>query len=147
MTERFIITREDFMQSLLDELTPQHSVLQQAVAIQAQVAQVGFDWPVLQDVLAKLQEEIKELEVEIAANNKAKMLDEFGDILFVCANIARWLDINPEQALKHANKKFEQRFRLVESELQKKYADISQCNFTEMLDAWENVKKQLNQTS
>jgi uncharacterized protein YabN with tetrapyrrole methylase and pyrophosphatase domain len=135
------------MKSLLDELTQQTSVLQQAVAIQAQVAKIGFDWPHLQDVIDKLHEEINELKVEIAARDKNKMLDEFGDILFVCANIARWLDIDPEVALAHANQKFEQRFRIVEEHLQRKYADLSECGFMEMLDAWEMAKKLLNENT
>lgn len=135
------------MKSLLDELNKNSTPLQQAVEAQALVAKVNFDWPALRDVFAKLQEEIHELEVEIAADDKTKMLDELGDVLFVCANIARWLNIDPEQALAHANQKFEQRFRLMETQLLQKHATLSECNFDDMLAAWESVKQLLKQTT
>jgi len=135
------------MKSLLDQLTTTASAMEKAIALQALVATVGFDWPTLTEVFAKLHEEINELQVEITAKaDKQRIVDEFGDILFVCANIGRWLAVDPETALKHANQKFEQRFRLMETQLQQKHANLSACSFMEMLEAWESVKKQLKNT-
>lgn len=129
------------MKSLLDNLEKNPSVLQEAVAIQAEVAKVGFDWPTLQEVMQKLHEETDELAAEIQANaDRAKMLDELGDVLFVCANIARWLQVDPEAALAHANQKFATRFRMVEKMLAERNTSFEKLSFAEMLDLWEEVK-------
>ena len=88
---------------------------QRAVKLQHKAAKVGFDWPDVSFIFDKLREETAELEAEIAAGDRAKMRDELGDILFVCANLARHAKVDMGSALRRANLKFERRFRMMEA--------------------------------
>lgn len=89
-----------------------------AVKLQKRAARVGFDWTEARDILAKIREEIGELEAEIKAKTgQDAMEDEMGDLLFALVNLARRLDIDPETALRRTNRKFEDRFRAMESRL------------------------------
>ena len=90
--------------------------LLRAAKIQERAAQIGFDWPAARLVIAKIAEEIAELEAELDGGaNPEKVEDEMGDILFAAANLARKLDLDPEAALRRATAKFERRFRRVEA--------------------------------
>ncbi|MDB5457300.1 MAG: MazG protein, partial [Caulobacter sp.] len=91
--------------------------LTRAVKLTKRAARVGFDWPSTDEVLDKLAEEVEELKVEIAAGDKAKAREELGDLLFVCANLARKLDVEPEDALRATNAKFARRFGFIEAAL------------------------------
>jgi len=87
-----------------------------AVKLQSRAARIGFDWPAVRPVFAKLAEEIAELEAELDRGaDRRRLEDEMGDVLFAATNLARKLDIDPEVALRHANAKFERRFRQVEA--------------------------------
>ncbi len=92
---------------------------QRAVKLQSRAAKAGFDWPGPEPVIAKLHEEIEEVRVEFArgdvADNQARLEDEIGDVLFVCANLARHAKVDVGAALRHANLKFERRFRMMET--------------------------------
>lgn len=96
---------------------------QRAVKLQKRAASVGFDWPEITPVIAKLHEEIEEVRVEFAAHRAdpddavvhARLQDEIGDVLFVCANLARHARVDVGSALRHANLKFERRFRAMEA--------------------------------
>jgi len=92
---------------------------QKAVKLQSRAARVGFDWPGPAPVIAKLHEEIEEVRVEFAqaatADNRERLQDEIGDVLFVCANLARHAKVDVGAALRHANLKFERRFRSMEA--------------------------------
>lgn len=96
---------------------------QRATKLQQRAARVGFDWPGPTPVIAKLHEEIEEVRVEFAAvaqapddaDARARLEDEIGDLLFVCANLARHAKVDPGNALRHANAKFERRFRAMEA--------------------------------
>ena len=104
--------------SVLDGVALALPALLRAIKIQQRAARIGFDWPNASPVIAKLAEEIAELEAELAhdgAADHARIEDEMGDILFAAANFARKLDIDPEAALRHATNKFERRFRRVEA--------------------------------
>jgi ATP diphosphatase len=106
--------------SVLDGVALALPALMRAVKIQARAARIGFDWPAARPVIAKLNEEIAELEAELKArsaraNDHDRIEDEVGDILFAAANLARKLDIDPEAALRRATVKFERRFRRVEA--------------------------------
>ena len=95
---------------------------QRAIKLQQRAARVGFDWPGPVPVIAKLHEEIEEVRAEFAAvaqspgdaHAKRRLEDEIGDLLFVCANLARHAKVDPGTALRHANRKFERRFRQME---------------------------------
>ncbi len=89
---------------------------QRAVKLQQRAARVGFDWPDEAPVLAKLHEEIEEVRSEFAgARDEQRLIDEIGDVLFVCANLARHANVDVSRALRHANAKFERRFRRMEA--------------------------------
>ena len=92
---------------------------QKAMKLQSRAARVGFDWPGPAPVIAKLHEEIEEVRVEFAqaeaADNRERLQDEIGDVLFVCANLARHAKVDVGAALRHANLKFERRFRSMEA--------------------------------
>ena len=102
-------------QSVLDGVALALPALLRAATIQRRAARIGFDWPQPRPVIAKLIEEIGELEAELDGDaDPARIEDEIGDLLFAAANLARKLEIDPEAALRHATAKFERRFRRLE---------------------------------
>jgi tetrapyrrole methylase family protein/MazG family protein/ATP diphosphatase len=115
--------------------------LTRAVKLSRRAARVGFVWPTMDGVLEKLQEEISELRVELAAGNREKASEELGDILFVCANIARDLDVDPEEALRGANAKFVRRFEFIEAKLRIDGRSPTDSNLAEMESLWLDAKK------
>ena len=127
--------------SLMDEVPTGLPGLTRAVKLSKRAAQVGFVWPSVEDVTAKLHEEVGELEAEIAAGDLEKARQELGDVLFVVANIARTLDIDPEDALRYTNAKFVRRFKFVESELAARGKTPSQSDLGEMDGLWEEAKR------
>jgi nucleoside triphosphate diphosphatase len=107
-------------ESVLDGVAFALPALLRAAKIQQRAARIGFDWPEARPVIAKMAEEIAELEVELDVGSagsvdRGRIEDEMGDILFAAANLARKLDIDPEAALRRATEKFERRFRRVEA--------------------------------
>ena len=87
-----------------------------ALKLQKRAAAVGFEWPDAQPVLDKLHEEVEEVRAEFAKGaDPARLLDEVGDVLFVAVNLARHAGVDPSAALRHANAKFERRFRAMEA--------------------------------
>lgn len=114
-----------------------------AIAMQRRASQVGFDWPDSVGVLDKIHEELEELGQEIKQqSDKSHLRAELGDILFACCNLARHLEIDPEEALNSSNDKFYRRFNYVETAVTaqgKQFADFS----LEELDAFWNSAKQL----
>ena len=102
---------------VLDDVPVGFPALLRAVKLTKRAARVGFDWSHLSDVFAKLEEEIIELKAEIPHGDIERIEDELGDVLFVIANLARKLDIDPEAALRRTNAKFTRRFAYIESNL------------------------------
>jgi len=131
---------------LLDDVPVALPALTRAVKLQNKAAKVGFDWPSLQPVFAKLKEELGELEAEIAspsknASDKTRAIEEeFGDLLFVVANVARHLKIDPESALRAANEKFIRRFRFIEEKLGEAGRRPEQSDLAEMDALWDAAK-------
>lgn len=115
--------------------------LTRAVKLQNKAARVGFDWPGLGPVMDKLREELTELDNAIAADQKAKITEEFGDLLFVVANVARHLDIDPESALRATNGKFVRRFRYIEEALAGGGKLPADSNLEEMDTLWNEAKR------
>lgn len=109
--------------------------------IQDKVAGVGFDWEQPQQVFEKLQEELGELQVEVAAGDKEKIEQEFGDVLFSMINYARFLGVNPENALERTNKKFSKRFQFLEEEVKKNSKSLKDMSLEEMDVYWNQAKK------
>jgi len=130
---------------VLDGIPVSLPALTRAVKLQNKAAKVGFDWPSLAPVLAKLTEELAELEAEIASHPKgaaasSAIEEEFGDLLFVIANVARHLKIDPEGALRAANEKFIRRFRYIEAQLDERGRTPAQSDLAEMDALWDDAK-------
>ncbi len=109
--------------------------------IQEKVAGAGFDWENTEQVFDKVQEEFKEFHTEKKLQNKASMEAEFGDVLFSLINYARFVDINPEDALERTNKKFISRFQYLEKKVKISKKSINELSLTEMNKLWEASKK------
>jgi MazG family protein len=133
-------TKKGRAASLLDDVPVGLPGLTRAVKLTARAARVGFDWPSPTAVLAKLAEEVAELQVEIDAGDKALMREELGDVLFVIANLARKLDIEPEDALRATNAKFARRFNFIETQLQGQGKTPDQSDLAEMDALWDLAK-------
>ncbi len=114
--------------------------LTRALKLTARAGRVGFDWPDAAAVLDKLDEEVAELRAELADANPDRLRDEVGDLLFVLANLARKLDLDPEACLRHANAKFSRRFGDVEAQLAAGGRTPSDATLAEMEDAWRRAK-------
>ncbi|KPP82885.1 MAG: ATP diphosphatase MazG [Oceanicaulis sp. HLUCCA04] len=114
--------------------------LLRALKLTKRAARVGFDWPDAARVLDKFEEEARELREAIAADDTANIKEEVGDLLFVCANLARKLDVDPEEALREANAKFERRFRSVEARLDAAGNPVTKASLDEMEAEWGRVK-------
>jgi ATP diphosphatase len=107
------------------------------VKLQDKAAKVGFDWPSVDNVFAKIEEEIAELRV--ASDDERE--EEFGDLLFALANVARHMRIDPEKALRTANGKFERRFRYIERRLKERGLAPAQSTLEEMDGLWDEAKE------
>ncbi len=130
-------------QSLLDDVPLALPALSRAVKLQTRAAHVGFDWPSTVEVLDKLNEEMLELSHEVAKGGDHNRLeDELGDMLFVYANLARHLKVDPEAALRRANAKFRRRFGRIEEMLGAQGRDPSQSNLEEMDAMWNAAKRE-----
>ncbi len=127
--------------SLLDEVPVGLPALTRAVKLSKRAARVGFVWPSAKEVLEKLHEEVAELEAEVAAGDLAKVKDELGDVLFVVANLARDLDIDPEAALRGTNEKFMRRFKYIEAKLAAAGSSPEASDLAEMDALWNEAKK------
>ncbi len=121
--------------SALDGVTAALPALLKSQKIQKKAAKVGFEWPNVESVLDKLEEEIAEMRQAIANKDKENQAEELGDILFLLANYGRMLDINAEEALRQCINKFEKRFRGIEDE-----NNISEMTLNEMMNAWNEQK-------
>ena len=112
-----------------------------ASRIQEKVAGVGFDWEEPQQVFEKLKEELEELQHEINVDNKDEIEAEFGDVLFSMVNYARFLNVNPENALERTNKKFIKRFQYLEEKAKEKNKALKDMTLAEMDVFWNEAKK------
>ncbi len=127
--------------SVLEGVPKSLPALVKASRIQDKVKGVGFDWEEPHQVWDKVQEELAELQVEIEAGNQDKMEAEFGDVLFSMINYARFLKINPEDALERTNKKFIKRFQYLESKASDLGKPLMDMTLAEMDVFWEEAKK------
>ena len=129
--------------SLLDDVPTALPGLTQAVKLQQKASKVGFDWNDPRAVLAKLREEADELEAELATDKPdvTAIGDELGDLLFVLANLARHLEIDPESALRRTNAKFRKRFGYIEKNIEKRCGKpLSEADLDEMEALWQEAK-------
>ncbi len=127
--------------SVLQGVPKSLPALVKASRIQEKVAGVGFDWEHPDQVWEKVEEELGELKTEIDNKNQDAIEDEFGDVLFSLINYARFLDINPENALERTNKKFIKRFQYLETKAKSLQKSLSDMTLAEMDVYWEEAKK------
>ncbi|CAM1340768.1 nucleoside triphosphate pyrophosphohydrolase [Tenacibaculum aestuarii] len=127
--------------SVLEGVPKSLPAVVKASRIQDKVAGVGFDWEEPHQVWEKVQEELSELNDEIKNNNQEKIEKEFGDVLFSMINYARFIRVNPENALEKTNKKFINRFQYLEEAAKKEGKQLSDMTLAEMDVHWENSKE------
>jgi nucleoside triphosphate diphosphatase len=126
--------------SVLSDVPVAMPALTRAIKLQGKAAKVGFDWPSMAPVLDKIREEIGELDQAIASRDKGRIADEYGDLLFVMANLARHLEIDPEDALRGTNAKFTRRFTFIENALAARGKTLAQSDLAEMDALWNDAK-------
>jgi XTP/dITP diphosphohydrolase len=126
--------------SVLEGVPKSLPAMVKANRIQDKVAGVGFDWEKPEQVFEKVEEELNELKTEIAKGNKDAIESEFGDVLFSMINYARFLNVNPENALERTNKKFIKRFQYLESKAKVLNKTLKDMTLSEMDVFWEEAK-------
>lgn len=130
----------DAAPSALDNIPHALPALKRAEKISKRAARCGFDWPDHTAVLGKLHEEVDELVLGHAQNDEANVAEEIGDILFVVVNLARKLKVDPEEALRQANRKFETRFRAMEALARAGNVEFASLTLAEQEALWQRVK-------
>ena len=128
-------------ESILEGVPEDSPSLSQAYHLTRKASRVGFDWPNIEGVLNKLDEEMREFREALSLQDRRKIREEIGDILFVMANVSRFLQIDPEGALKKTIDKFVSRFRYIETSLQRAGKPFHESNLIEMDRLWEESKR------
>lgn len=133
--------------SILDNVPIALPSLLRAAKLQKRCAKVGFDWSELEPTIQKVEEELQEVRDEVSKQpqNPQTIEEEIGDLLFASVNVARHLKLNPEEALRKANLKFERRFRQVEQNILASGRQLEQVSLAEMDLIWDQVKQQEKQ--
>jgi len=133
--------KEKQRDNILDGVPKKLPALIRARRIQEKAANVGFDWDELSPVINKVDEEMSELKQAMVLKDQENIKDEMGDVLFSLVNLSRFLNINPEDALRRTISKFETRFAQVEKELKKRGKSFTDSTLKEMDEIWNTVKK------
>lgn len=126
---------------LLDDVPAGLPGLTRAVKLQKRAGRVGFDWPDARSVLDKIAEETEELNEAMSSGDRDHIEEEFGDLLFVLANLSRHLDIDPESALRRANEKFIRRFRHIEKTFAARGESLADASLDAMEAVWNEAKE------
>jgi MazG family protein len=128
--------------SALDGVGVAMPALSRSMKLQRRAARVGFDWDSVNGILDKIREELVEVEQELHVDAPLEKVEaEIGDLLFACSNLARFLKIDPESAMRHANSKFERRFREMERALRVRGKKLEDSDIHEMEAEWQAVKR------
>ncbi len=126
----------------LGDLTANLPALTLAAKTSGRAARVGFDWASAEQVYAKIAEELEELQLACQADDQDNIREEVGDLLLAVTNLARHLQVDPEQALRNANRKFVTRFNAMESDLMADGSDWQDFSLDELEQRWQRVKRQ-----
>lgn len=141
--ERAAKPRQETDQSALADIPNALPATVRAEKIQRRAAALGFDWTELGQILDKLDEERAEVEEALRDGNPDAVEDEVGDLFFVCVNLARYLNVNPDKALRRANRKFERRFRAMEQALAEHEGAFEGRDMAELEALWQAAKQHL----
>lgn len=128
--------------SWMDGIPRSLPALARALKVQKRAAQVGFDWPQVEGTLEKVAEEVEELRQAHRRGEASRVEEEFGDLLFALVNVARFLQIDPEEALRRATLRFEERFRAMEEQAREEGLDFEALPLEEKDRLWEKVKEE-----
>ena len=128
--------------SVLEGVPKSLPAIVKAFRIQEKARGIGFDWENKEQVWKKVEEEINELKIEEQEQEQDKMEAEFGDVLFALTNYARFIDVNPEDALERCNKRFIKRFQIMEKRLKEEEKDLSAMKLKEMEKYWQWAKNE-----
>ena len=128
--------------SVLEGVPKSLPAMVKAFRIQEKVRGVGFDWDNKSQIWEKVLEEIQELKVEVENKDLGKIESEFGDVVFALINYARFIEVNPIDALERTNKRFIKRFQIMESKLKEEGKDLSDMNLEEMEKYWQWAKNE-----
>jgi tetrapyrrole methylase family protein/MazG family protein len=129
--------------SLLDGIPRHLPALHKAYRVQQKVSRVGFDWERIEDIASKLDEEIAEFKNAIKSPEREHVIEEAGDVLFTIANILRFMNINPEEALTKTTNKFMARFEYIEKQARGMKKNLDDMSIEEMEILWEEAKNQI----
>jgi tetrapyrrole methylase family protein/MazG family protein len=132
--------------SVVDGIPRHLPALQKAHTLQRKVQRVGFDWQHVQDVIAKVDEELREVGHAIEQGKEPEIEEELGDLLFSVVNLARFVKVDPEQALHRTVRKFMQRFREIEDRLAAQGKSVHEATFEELDGLWEAIKAERQET-
>ena len=136
------IKMKEGKESVLDGMPAHLPALIKAQRMQEKAANVGFDWPEVEQVWEKLDEELGELRESLKKGSQQESEEEFGDFLFSLVNVGRVLNLNSEDSLRLTNKKFEHRFRYIEERVSESGKKLGEVSLQEMDEYWEEAKKQ-----
>jgi tetrapyrrole methylase family protein / MazG family protein len=128
-------------ESILEGVPKAMSSLLRAHRLQKRAAQAGFDWPKIEDVIEKVDEEMSELKEALKSGNRDEMEDELGDIIFMVVNLSRFMKVNPEDAHRKTISKFIRRFRHIEMKAAEQGRELSDMTLEEMDRLWDEAKK------
>jgi ATP diphosphatase len=128
--------------SVLDDVPNALPAMQRSAKLQKRAANVGFDWPDVAPVLANMAEELEEVQQAFASGDKEHTLEELGDLMFACVNMARHLKQDPEQVMRGANAKFERRFRFLEAQILASGEQLENVSLEHMDAGWNEAKAQ-----
>ncbi len=125
---------------ILDGVAKSLPALKRAQKLQKRAAREGFDWPTIEPVLEKIEEEIQELREAVQHGDQAHIDEETGDVLFSCVNLARHLNVDAEESLRNCNQKFERRFGYIEKTLNQQKKSFKNCSLDELEMLWLEAK-------
>jgi MazG family protein len=137
------IKMKEGKKSILSGLPPSLPALMKALRLQGKTKQVGFEWENSEQVKEKVDEEIAELYEAVATGNQEEMEGELGDVLFSIINYARFINVDPEQALEKTNKKFIRRFQYIEEKAREQGTELQNMTLAQMDNLWDEAKKQV----
>ena len=129
---------------ILDGVASALPSLKRAQKLQKRAARVGFDWPDIEPVFDKIEEEVQELKEAIKQQQQEAVIEEMGDLLFSCVNLSRHLNVDAEESLRACNKKFENRFNFIERTLNENEKTFQSQSLDELETLWQKAKKSIN---